>query len=98
MSPFELAALLRSPAAVVRAVPAIDIPALRRAWGWDLSRWTCIAQRGVVFFVHHDTAGEATDMVIAVNAPKGERAAFQPELERMSLPARLVCVADDVRR
>jgi hypothetical protein len=98
VSPFELAALLRSPAAVVRAVRAIDSPALQRLWGWDLSSWTYNAQRGIVFFIHHDTAGEATDVVIAVNAPEGERAAFEPVLGRMSLPARLVCVADDVRR
>jgi hypothetical protein len=78
----------------VRAVRALDSPALQRLWGWELSSWTYNARRGIVFFVHHDAAGEATDVVIAVNAPEGERAAFEPVLERMSLPARPVCVAD----
>jgi hypothetical protein len=84
--------------AVLRAVRALDRPALQRVWGWDLSSWTYSAQRGAVFFIHHDTSGEATDVVIAVNAPEGERAAFEPVLGRVSLPAQLVCVAGDVRR
>ena len=97
MSPFDLTALLRSPVAVLRAVRAIDSPAPQRAWSWDLSSWSYNVQRGTMFFIHHDTAGEATDVVIAVNATEGERAAFEPVLGRMSLPARLVCVAADVQ-
>jgi hypothetical protein len=80
-----------------RCAPSIA-PRYSAVWGWDLSTWTYNVQRGIVFFIHHDTAGEATDVVIAVNAPEGERAAFDPVLGRMSLPARLVCVAGDVRR
>jgi hypothetical protein len=76
MHPDELARLLTGLGAAFQVVHALVDPDLRALHGWDLQGWSCEISPNTFRFVRQDAQGKTTGAVLAVNAPKEDRALY----------------------
>jgi hypothetical protein len=90
MNADELILLLKSMADAHRVAEAVRDPALQKARGWDLARWTCEEVRDAVRFVHCDRKGRPESAVLCVDNPGPSQWVYEVALRLASIPTELL--------